>query len=127
MRLVWFLVVSCVVAFGAQTFFASLVNAEVSDSLKTVRAQHTYKNEVHELQGQVMVPSECHDLRTRVRDFDANSTVLVFESWERPYTLCEQKVPTARHFKVAIFAPEAIRFSAIVDYEMVPLVLVKAR
>lgn len=106
-------------------FFASLVNAEVSDSLKTVRAQHSFKNEVHELQGQVMVPSACHDLRTRVRDFDVDTTVLVFESWEQPYSLCDVKVPTARHFKVAVFAPESIKFKAIVDYELVPLVLVK--
>lgn len=122
-RLAWFAVAACLVAFATQTFFSSVVNAQVTDDSRTIRALHSYKNEVHDIQGMAMVPSDCYDLSVRVRDFDAGTTILVFETWEQPYRHCENPVPAAKHFKVAVFAPQTIKFKAMLDHEWAPLIL----
>ena len=122
-RLVWFALASGLVAFATQTFFSSVVNAQVTDDARTIRAQHSYKSEVHDIQGMAMVPSDCYDLSVRVRDFDAATTILVFETWEQPYRHCENPLPAAKHFKVAVFAPENIKFKAMLDHEWAPLAL----
>lgn len=125
MRLGWFFIAASLVAFAAQTFFGNALAAATEEDVHTVRAQHTYVREgVHEISGMLLVPSACHDLTVRAKDFDPQTTVLVFETWEQPYRTCAQD-PVAKSFTVQVLAPQTITFKAIVDTTWRQLTLVE--
>jgi len=124
MRILSFFVIAGVVAFATQTFFGSELAAAADESIKAVSIQDHYSDDVHEISGMVMVPSPCHDLTVRTKDVDANTTAIIFETWEQPYRACEQEL-TPKAFKVVVFAPENIVFKAILDNEWVRLAIVK--
>lgn len=114
MRLLWAIIVIASCAYGADSFFGSIVNANVQDDINTIRVVDSYKNGEHSLSGMVMVKSPCYDLTVRMRDIDARTTALVFETWEQPYRTCTA-TPTPKAFTAKVFAPEQTLFRAFLD------------
>lgn len=114
MRLLLSMLIISSCAYGANSFFGEVVNASVAQEIQTIRVVDSYENGKHSLSGMVVVPSECVDLTVRVRDIDAKTVALVFETWEQPYRTCTE-ASTPRAFTASIFAPESTLFRAFLD------------
>lgn len=123
MRTFWFIVIVAVVAFLAYVFFGSALEAIAQEEASVVTVQDQISAGTHELSGQVFVPSECHDLTVRVKDIDAATTALIFETWKQPYRECVQE-PVPRVFRAVAFAPIDVVFKGIYDGELVPLEII---
>lgn len=120
-RLLIFAVFAALTAVSAHLFFGSMLFASAEGQLQEIVLRDTYKNEAHEFSGIVSVPSECHDLSVRAKDLDARTTVLIFESWERPSIAgCSREV-AARAIRTVVFAPPETNFRALFDGEWIPL------
>lgn len=119
-RLLMFSLTAILIAFGAHIFFGSTIAASAEEDIKEVVFRTTYEDGAHHISGMVAVPSECHDLQVRTTDFDPQTVLLVFETWEQPYRTCEESmVPKA--FRVIAFAPEDVAFRAVFDGEWRPI------
>ena len=127
-RLVIFAVCASLTAFVAQIFFGGAIFAAAQqETFQIVLRDHYSKaKETHELSGMVMVPSDCADVSVRVKDYDASTTFLIFETWEQPYRINCEKAPTPRAVHASVFAPKDVEFRALLDNEIVPKSLVPA-
>lgn len=125
-RVLWFAVVACALSFAAQSFFGNVLASETDAALRSVTIKDVYTDESHELSGMVMVPSACHDLTVRTKDMDGDTVALIFESWEQPYRNCAQEL-TPRAFRIVVFAPEQVKFRAILDNDWVAVRLLASR
>lgn len=115
-------------AFCAQTFFASVIAAEAEEDASGVSAQVRYDNGKYYVRGMAMVPSTCHRLSVRPHEIDPSTTAIVFETWEEPYRYhdaCKKEI-TPRSFQLEIFASKETHFKAMVDTKWVTLSLVQA-
>jgi len=118
-RIVWLAVVSGLFALSVHLFFGSIIAASADDLARQIVARDIYKDGAHHFSGMVMVPSQCHELVVRAQDLDANTVVIVFETWEQPYRTCTQdSVPRA--FAIVAFAPRDVEVKALLDGKVVP-------
>lgn len=124
-RLGMFFVFSCLVAFAAHLFFGSIIFAQEAEGDAAIVLRDQYANEVHDLSGMVMVPSDCHDLTVRAKDVDARVTAIVLETWEQPYRIECSKEPTPRAIHAVAFGPATLEFRGLMDGEWVPLKIVR--
>ncbi len=124
-RLVIFFVFASLSAFTAHLFFGSIIFAAAQKDVFNITLRDTFHNETHELSGIVMVPTTCHDLSVRTKDFDAGTTFLLFETWEQPYRIDCVKESTPRAVKVIVFGPKNVVFRAMMDEEIVPISIVR--
>ena len=125
-RVVVFMVFAGLTAFSAHLFFGSAIFAAAEKDVFQIILRDTYREEMHELSGMVLVPSDCHDVSVRTKDFDASMIFIIFETWEQPYRECE-KAETPRAVRIIAFAPENITFRGLMDNELVPLTIVRAQ
>lgn len=120
-RLFLFTISAVLVAFAAHVFFGSTLAVSANEDIETVVMRSTYEDGAHHISGMVMVPSDCHDLNVRTKDLDADTLLLIFETWEQPYRTCTGESHEPRAFRVVAFAPEDVGFRAIFDNEWRPV------
>jgi hypothetical protein len=125
-RLIVFAVFASLAAFATHLFFGSVIFAAAEEETQKIVLRDVYSDEMHQLSGMVVVPSECHDLSVRVKDFDANVIFLLFETWEQPYLQTCEKAQTPRAVHVSVFAPDTVLFRGMLDNEPIPLTIVRA-
>jgi len=114
-------------AFAAHLFFGSIIFAAEEETANRIVMRDNFHDETHDLSGIVMVPSTCHDLSVRTKDFDANTTFIIFETWEQTYRTDCEKTATPRAITVSVFAPKNIQFKGIFDNEVVPITVIESK
>lgn len=119
-RISWIAIFATMIAFGSHLFFGSIfANANANTPEIVIRDVFDARKESHDVQGRVFVPSECHDVTVRARDFDAETVVIIVETWEQPYRECPD-IPVLYPFEVSFFAPEEIKIRTLVDDTFYP-------
>lgn len=125
-RLIWPIVICSVFALSVHLYFGNMFEVSADELARQVAVRDIYYpgEGKHEYMGMVMVPSRCHDLSVRSHDFDPDTTILVFETWEQPYRECPKDlVPQA--FEITVFAPENIEIKALLDGSFVPIRIIR--
>jgi hypothetical protein len=119
-RISWFAVFATFLAIASHLFFGSVfANTNVGVPEIVIRDTFSDKNKSHDITGRILAPSKCHDLTVRTEDFDADTIVIVVETWEQPYRECSnESVPQS--FEISFYAPESIKIRTIVDGEFHP-------
>ena len=112
--------------FTAHLFFGSAIFADAEERVYAITVRDAYKNEVHELSGIIMTESSCHDASVRTQDIDARMTAIIFETWERPFSVDCVKEPTPRFVSANVFANDQIVFKGMLNGEWVPITIVLA-
>lgn len=104
-HIVWFLIVSSVIAYAVFLVVGSVIANEASASTRVVVARDVLSPGAHHLSGMVMVPSTCSTLSVRTESVDRFTHRLVFTSWEDPAAseCLVEEVP--RSFRAVLFAP----------------------
>lgn len=127
-RLLVFAAVSGLFGLSVNLFFGSILAGGGGDEINkiVVKDEFSPAEELHTFSGTVLVPSTCHDLTVRVHDFDADTLILVFESWERPHFLsCKKRDDlTPKSFRAVAFAPGWVEVKALFDGRFVPFRLI---
>lgn len=124
-RLLMFSIFATLTAVAAELYFGSIIFASAENELQEIVLRDVYREEMHELSGMVIVPTDCYDISIRTRDVTARVTAIIFETWEQPSVVCE-KVPTPRAVRASVFGDKELQFRALLDGEWVPLRVVAA-
>lgn len=123
-RIIWFAVLGCAVSLAAHLFFGSTIAASAEGSLREVALKDRYQKGAHHISGMIIVPSACHDLSVRAHDVDPVTILIAFETWQQPYRDCaKESVPRA--FSLVVYAPEEVKFLAVLDQERIPIQVIK--
>jgi hypothetical protein len=110
-------------ALSTHIYFGSILTASADEDVNRVIVRDVFDEELgrHTFSGIVLVPTPCHDLTVRTHDFDADTLILVLESWEQPYRDCTQKDSAPRAFTASAFAPKNIEIKALFDASFIPV------
>ncbi len=122
-----FAVFASLVGVAAHLFFGSAIFAAAEQHVYAITLSDAYKNELHELSGIIMTESTCHDASVRTHDIDDSTTAIIFETWERPFSVECVKEPTARYLSTKVFANDRIAFRGMLNGEWVPLTIVRSQ
>jgi hypothetical protein len=119
-RISWFAIFATFLAISSHLFFGSIfANTYVPVPEIIIKDKYTSENNSHDIKGRILVPSRCHDLTVRVEDFDADTIVIVMETWQQPYRECTNE-SVSQPFEITFFAPESVKIRTIVDGEFHP-------
>ena len=122
-RLVWFFFVSAAISYALFLAIGTTLNAETTDSIRTVLARDSLKPGVHYLSGMVMVHSTCSELSVRSKQLSFDTYQLEFTTWDEPSLSSCREEDTPRSFRTVVFAASAgVHFVATLDNQ--PLLLV---
>ncbi len=125
-RMVWFIVVSSLLAYATYLVAGNIVNAQASGENDPVVVRDELGKGVHHLSGMVMVPTPCDQLSVRVEPASGVQYVLVFRTWREPSVDCTAD-ETPRYFRAILFAPSTgIGFNATLDGIGFPVVVLPA-
>ena len=114
-RLVWFFVISCVVAYAVFLAAGSSIQAQAIDASRIVKIRDSLNPGVHHLSGIVMVPTTCSELSVRTEQLSIDTYQIIFTTWKEPAIECITD-DTARPFRAVVFAPAAgVHFVATLD------------
>jgi hypothetical protein len=114
-RISIFAVFSIFLAISSHLFFGSIL-ADANSSLFEIVIKDEFDSEkkAHSVSGKFIAPSKCHDVTVRTQDLNADTVIIIIETWEQPYRKCNQtSVPGS--FEIVFFAPELIKIRTIVD------------
>jgi len=114
-RIFLFAIFSTAVAISSHLFFGSiLANANSGVPEIVIKDEFSTTKDAHNVSGKFFAPSSCHDVTTRAQDMDAETVVIILETWKQPYRECPS-VSTLQSFEVSFFAPEGIKIRTIID------------
>ncbi len=124
-KVLWFLGLSGITAYGAFLLLDGVVNADTREKASTIVVRDLLDRNTHNLSGVVLVPSPCHQLITYTTRIDASNYLLTFETWEDPSRVCERDfVPRAFH--LTLLAPETgIALQGVFNERSVPLEVIR--
>lgn len=124
LRLVWFFVASCAVAYMVFLIAGHMIRTEAAEIGNTVLVRDALEPGVHHLSGMIFVPSTCSELIVKTEKVADTTYELRFSTWETPVVKCtKEEVPRA--FNVIIFAPSTgVQFVASLDSVMLPIVVI---
>jgi len=119
-RVSWIAIFATVIAFSSHLFFGSIfANADAYTPEIVIRDTFDAAKKSHSVHGRVFIPSDCHDVTVEARDFDAETVVIIIETWEQPYRECPA-TSVLYPFEVSFFAPEYIKIRTLVDERFYP-------
>jgi hypothetical protein len=122
-HLVWFFIVSTVVAYAVFLVAGSTIIRQAEADVNTVLVRDALAPGVHHLSGMVMVPRTCAQLTVRTRETETFTYEIAFGTWEEPNIECEEE-PVPRRFTTVVFAPATgITFVGSFDGAPLPLVV----
>lgn len=123
LRLVWFFVASCAVAYMVFLIAGHMIRTEAAEIGNTVLVRDALQPGVHHLSGMIFVPSTCSELTVKSEKIGDTLYELRFSTWETPVVKCaKEEVPRA--FSAIVFAPSTgIHFVASLDGVTLPIVV----
>lgn len=122
-RLIWAIIVVCVIAYGIYLFWGSVITAADTERLKEITAYHRTENNSHVLSGMLMIPT-CRKLSFNAQSVGAREHHISFVTFEER-TDCDTSLePRAFTIRIPVTSPDE-RFTASVDGERVPFKIVR--
>ncbi len=114
-HLLWFTVISTVVAYVVLVVWGQIVFASASGHNDPVVIRDELGPGSHHLSGMVMVDQTCYQLQEKVNQMSSTLYEIEFKSWEEPSVPCKVE-RTPRWFHQALFAPAVgVDFIATLD------------
>lgn len=117
-RLIWAIIVVCVIAYGIYLFWGSVITAAETERLKEITAYHRTENNTHILSGMLMIPA-CHALSFKAQPVGAREHHIYFTTLEKSAHCDESYEPRAFTIRIPVTSPDE-RFTASINEERVP-------
>lgn len=126
-RLVWFFLISVVVALATFLILGSFIERDILGDARRVLARDSLRPGEHHLTGMVSVPSTCHQLSVKTEEVDTHLFNLRFTTWKEPHVDTCTDEDTPRAFRAIVFAPAVgVHITATLDDAPLQLVVYTA-
>lgn len=105
-------------------FFAQVLAVAEEPQKITVYDLYKPATHAHEIEGTVLVPSDCFEIKAQVQTLNPTHYAIVLQSWQQSYRTCAA-TPVTRQFSVTLFAPQDITLMTRLDNTYLTTVTIK--